>query len=79
MPDLNPHGLGTDRNGNECSGRTSPRAVVMSGDIDAKAAAINEYGKLMLQHKVRSARGAHRGSHPSRRARASPDVSSRWI
>jgi len=27
----------------------------MSGDIDAKAAAINEYGKLMLQHKVRSA------------------------
>ncbi len=23
-------------------------------DIDAKAAAINEYGKLMLQHKVRS-------------------------
>ena len=41
----------------------------MSGDIDAKAAAINEYGKLMLQHKVRPARGVHRGSHPSRRAR----------
>ena len=28
----------------------------MAGEIDAKAAAINEYGKLMLSHKVRGVR-----------------------
>ena len=69
----------SQRQRNECLGGDVTRGVVMSGDIDAKAAAINEYGKLMLQHKVRPARGVHRGSHPSRRARAFPDVSSRWI
>ena len=54
----------------------------MSGDVDAKAAAINEYGKLMLQHKVRAAHAlarAPRAPHASRGPRLPLDLGSFFL
>lgn len=54
----------------------------MSGDVDAKAAAINEYGKLMLQHKVRAAHAfapAPRAPHAPRAVPAFRWISARFF
>lgn len=51
--------------------------AMATGEVDAKAAAINEYGKLMLQHKVRALSRHRPRGRPVPPARAPPAAISR--